>query len=313
MQKVFDREVIESFVMPSSQESVTSLVNFVENIFSQVLAKLKVKRPAISDNYFFEIVGEFENGSFSANSCLDLFIVIKSPQLELNTMKLINNKFKTFWNKLKFAYSSSKKEKKRKKKKKKVEQKEILVPVNKYSIADLKQDIINETLNLIDDKCFVCSNIYGFKLVVREYFGTDVNVYPVLKSGESYQIYNSFSNKFINIDFKNRSQNFLEKQNRVGEIFTLLLRVLNTLYFNIYNINPNQIVIESLLYSCPDELFDGVDFYQVFLKILNYLYNCNIEKIKCILDDESLFKNKLVEDSVVSINSFIRNVVKFLN
>ena len=313
MQKVFDREVIESFAMSSSQEAVLALVEFVEATFNEVLRKLRTKRPVISDNYSFEIVGEFENGSFSANSCLDFFIIIKSPQLELNTIKLINNKFKTFWNKLKFAYTSSKKEKKSKKNKKKDEQKEIIIPVNKYSIADLKQDIINETLNFIDEKCFICSNIYGFKLILREYFGTDVNVFPVLKSGENFQIYNSFSNKFIEINFKNREQNFSTKVESVGDIFILLLRVFNSLYFNIYNTNPNQIAIESLLYSCPDELFVGNDFYEVFLKILNYLYNCNTEKLKCIIDDEILFKNKLVSDSVVTIQNFIKTISKLLS
>lgn len=313
MKRIFSQQTIESFATPCSEEVAGSLVGFITSQLDEILSLLSKKRPVISNNYYYKIVGEFENGATNVNSQLDLFIVFNAPQLELNTVKIVNNKFITFWNKVKFAYINSKKKKKSRKKKIK-EQKEIIIAENKYTVANLKQDLVKEFLQRLDDKCYVCTNVHGIKLIIREYFGIDVNIYPVLENGDKFQLYNSYNNSFFTIDFKNREEKLKKKIENTSEIFILLVRVFNCLYFNLNNSNyMNQILIESLLYNCPDSLFVGDSFYEVFLKILNYLYNSNLKKFKSILDDkENIFNCNLINESPINIQNFIKEIVNTL-
>ena len=56
---------------------------------------------------------------------------------------------------------------------------------------------------------------------------------------------------------------------------------------------PNQIFIESVLYSVPNELFVGNDIYKVFLKIINYIAVRNTNTIQSINDATKNINNDI--------------------
>ena len=313
--KIFTRETIESFTNPYNEEVVENLLAFLEENITQIVEEISKKTPIVTKDIEFEIVGEFENASANVNSQLDLFIVFKSPQLELNTMKLVNNKFVTFWNKVKNAYTKVKEERRLRRKRKQRKLKNISVPENKYSMLTLKQEFLTKFLQRLDNKCFITTTKYGLKLYMRDYFAVDVCLYPVLKGeNNTFKLYNSFSNTFFNLDFEKRQENIDEKLQDVDqEIFYDLLKVFNCLYYNIQNRHPNQILIESLLYSCPNSLFFGEDFYHIFLKVLNYIYNSKISVLKSVTNNESLHTSKLIDDSPATIMAFVKNVANMID
>lgn len=312
--RVFNQEVIESFAEPCSEEVSTSALEWAENTLTEVIEEIRLKRPVVSVDYTYFLTGDFFTGATTVNSQIDIYLCLKSPQLELNTMKLVNNRWIAFWKKVKNAWVSSRQEKKKKKKKQaEQELKEIEIPINKYSIADFKQELINKLLPYLAQDGYIYVYNTGFKIVSREQIGMDINVFPVIANLDTFKLYNSFTNKFIEVDFGNRENNIQEKLDEVGEIFIDLIRIYNNLYFNINNLHANQILIESLLYNIPSELFFGYSLYEIFMKTLNYLKNANISTFVSITDkNKKMFQEKLIGETLVFVSNFIKNIDKMV-
>ena len=71
----------------------------------------------------------------------------------------------------------------------------------------------------------------------------------------------------------------------VKAMFQKALKVFNALYFNINGTMPNQLYLESVIDYVPDDLFEGKDFYQTFIKIVNYLSIKTLRHVPSILDE----------------------------
>ena len=98
---------------------------------------------------------------------------------------------------------------------------------------------------------------------------------------------------FTEINFDNRYNCFEAKYDKVGENFTKILKVFILIYYNTNRTFPNQVFMESILNYCPDELFEGKDIYDIFVKIINFLYYKSLKDVKSVnnpdksvLDDE---------------------------
>lgn len=313
--EVFNRDVIEKFTERCPDEVVERVLNISSSLIDESISELKKKRPALAGKYNLKLVDEHYFDTSTVNSDLSLFVIFQCPQLELNTYNLVNNKFKHFLSKLKNAWLNSIKPKKifkrrKKEKTKSAQLKQENIAENKYNILNLKQDLAVELANRIDSESYILFTKFGLKLVSKHELGIDVNIYPVIESNKEFKIYNISKNKFVAIDFKNREKNFNKKFEEIGENFIYMIRVFNNLHFTIYNCMPNQILIESLIYNVPKSLFEANNFYESFIKILNYFNNVELKNFKSIVNQEvNIFNEPLISENPVAIVSgLIKNI-----
>ena len=316
MTQIFNRELIESFTKPLSEEIASDVVAWTQKTLDTIIDEIRKTNTAVTDSYEYELAGDFITETTTMNSEIDLYIVLKSPQLELNSIKLSNNKFKQFWLKLKRAYLVSKDEKMSKRKRKKQQEKmkqEVVIPPNKYSVSDFKMSLLKKLINYIDDKSYIFITSTGLKLVAREFLGIDVNIYPVFKNDNSYKLFHDAKGKFITFAVDQLHENIDEKIEMVGENYNNLVRVYKNLYFNLYNYHPSQFFIESLIYNCPNSLFFGYNFFEVFIKSLNYLSNASLKDFVLVTDtSKKLFSSARIQESIVTVMNLTKQIDSML-
>lgn len=140
--------------------------------------------------------------------------------------------------------------------------------------------------------------------------GIDINIYPAIKTEQGYKIYSENSNKFIEYSFDEFKHNLTNKIENTGENFLYMTRVFKNLYFNVNNFRlPSPFLIESMLFNCPDSLFSGKNFYEAFIKILNYLNNVSFQNFVLISDsNQKLFTSEIINESLATMLSFIKKV-----
>jgi hypothetical protein len=304
--------MIEGFASEMQKENYQNAFEWIEITFSDLIEQIIKKTPIITSDYDFVLVGDFLTSTFTQNSEIDIFIAFGSPQLELNSIKLSNDRLKRFWIKLKKAYTLSRQEKKKKKKRKKnvKEEKETQIPANKYTILDLKKQLAVGAAQQLDATSSIFQSNNGFKIVARNHLGIDINIYPVIKSENSFKVYSENSGNFLTYNFSELEENINKKIDEVGEIYFDLVRAFKNLYFNVNSSTlPSLYLIESLIYNCPNSLFSGFNFYEVFIKILNYLTNVNIADFVLInKKTQKLFTSITIQESIANINNFIKKI-----
>lgn len=314
---ILNREVIEEFKNPLSSDVATFAVKWTIEALSEIIEKMKKKYPAISSQYEFMLGGDFLTKTTNANTVIEIFILLKSPQLELNSIKLVDNKFKQLWHRVKMAYKSYREEKATKRKLKKMQlkekQKEEIFEPNKFSILNFKKQLVSQLVEQIDSNSYILITQTGFKIIARDFLGVDVNVYPVISLDNNFKVFNEITGKFNELSFEDFNQNINEKTEKVGEIYFDIVRVFKNLYFNTQSKNASAFFIESLIYNCPDSLFFGNDFYEVFIKILNYLKNAKTEDFVLITNkSKKLFVSKNINESLVILSNFVKQIDNML-
>ena len=91
-------------------------------------------------------------------------------------------------------------------------------------------------------------------------------------------------------------------------MFKKQIRVFNNIFWNVFKKTPNQIFIESILFSVPLEFYTD-DVYETTLGIINYLKNSTMQNIKSICDDNvKLFAEPLNTFSFEIAYKFIRSL-----
>lgn len=311
--KIFTREIIESFSNPIKQESYAQAFNWLENYLPIVVEEIKKSKQIITEDYEIVLIGDLLFETSTPNSEIDVFLAFNSPQLELNSMKLSNDKFKRFWQKVKKAYSQAKEEKKSKRKRKKEKEKQekiVEIPINKYTIINLKRELALVSSKTLAAGGAIYTQNSGIKIVAREALGVDINIYPAVKSEDGYKVFSESSGKFTEHKFEELKENLTKKLEEVGPVFLNLCRTFKNLYFNINNLTlPSPYLIESLIYNCPNNLFFGRNYYEVFIKILNYISNTSIQNFSLINNkQEKLSTSNLVTESIAQVYSFIRKI-----
>ena len=102
--KIFkiDSQYIDEFAKPINP-------NFVNEVFLQMTQKLsdaldEIKnKSTLINSYSFKLVNECSMGTEVQSSTLDIFLNIKSPQLEFSVIDVKKNFFKKFFNRIKLA------------------------------------------------------------------------------------------------------------------------------------------------------------------------------------------------------------------
>ena len=304
------REVVESLINQQNVKYIEHTNKKINKLISSSIKDLSEKNSYISlKNVVLQPINELLTDAMIESSSFVYFLGINNTQLELNT----TNK-STFWKNLKqrFIFAWTNRRKRRRKKKKQENQEPDIGPIadtSKYNIYNLTQDLQDTLIKFLAETSIVYIQDNILEIVGKEEFGpnTKIRIYVVSQDNEVFKQYTGKKNKFIEINVNSRVACLQEKINKVGDNFNKILKLLNSLYFNVNRYIPNQVFIESILVNCPDEFYKGEDIYDVFIKIINYLSYKSLKDIKSINNPE-----KTILQDVVTENSTF-GYVKMLN
>ena len=298
------RELINSIANQNNKKFVKNINKRVNETLELAIDNLSAKVSYINlNNVTLQPVNELLNDSFVDNSNCIYFLGIDSAQLEMNTAKKMNF-WRNFKERLKYAWENRKafgrRRKKRKRKKKmkleEVKHEKVSFDPSKYSIYDLAEDMQHSISNYLSETTLITLLDNSIQILGKEDFGsnTSIIIYLVNMQDKNFKYYAGRKKGFIDIDIVNRVKTINNKIDEVGSNYNKMLKIFNSLFYNVNGFMPNQIFIESILNYCPNELYDGEDIYNVYVKIVNYLSLKTIREIKSIHD-----KNKTINEDIV--------------
>lgn len=294
-----NKELIEGLKDSINSEFVESVNNRVYFVVDEALKDFALRSSFIQlDKVQFTPVNEIYLGAVCSNSEYTYFLGVPNKEIELNSLEK-KHYFKNLWNRFVRAWKLSRK-KRRKKKKNEVDIDNFPRNLTKYTIDDLKSDLVAQISNHVTPTTIIYEYENHITIIGKEDFGTNVkiNIYVCIydEALETFKLYNPRKNKFYNIDLKQRFKNLENKYESCGENFINMAQIYNSLYSKAYNKIPNQILIESLLCACPDSLFSD-DLYQTFINVSNYIRLVDVSAIRSVCDNTKvIFKEKLIID-----------------
>ena len=202
-------------------------------------------------------------------STYDYFLGIENMQIELNT-KNSRNFWKYAWREFRASWRLG-----RKKYKNKNKEQISTQSLQKYQLSDFRHDVVFHLSEFLSETSIIYEYGRYITIVGQQDFGTNVqiNIYISCFDSDSstFKLYSENKNKYSVISFGSRYQNLQYKTEQCGEMFVNMLKILNAIYSKTYNKVPNQILMESLLFNCPNNLFDKQDIYKTFLNVANFI------------------------------------------
>ncbi len=314
--KTISKQLIESIAEMDNSEFVNDVEEKINSLVYLAVDDMSKSIPYVDvDRCVLQPVNEIFNGAITPESEFVYFLGFSSPQIEMNCLQ-----YNDFWKKLKdrllYAWNESKKSKK-KKSRKKIEEapKETVYEFNdtRYNLEMLKADLQKAFVKNLTMTSIVYNYDNFIRIIGRDEFGirTQIIIYPCLIEGNNFKFFINRKKGFYSINFEKRTELFIDKTSRVGDVFVKMIKIFNTLFRNSARtyIMPNQIFIESLLYNTPDELFDGENIYDTFIKIVNFLNMTDINDFKSILDPNlTISQDKTTKNNQMIFLRFLRTL-----
>ena len=311
------KDMIINIAEQENKKYIKLTNQLVNNILALAIEDLSQKISFISiKNAILQPANELVSGGFIDGSNFVYLLGIKNVQLELNTsrklpfLQNLKERFKWAWANRKPLFYRKRKRKKRKKDTTDSVQ-NIKFDVNKYSIYNLAEDLQKAIANHISETSIISLNGNILKLIGKDDFGanTKIVVYVVSFDGVNYKFYAGKKRGYINLDINKRVDKLNKKISLVGENFIKILKIFNALYFNTNGTMCNQIFLESILCSCPDELYEGEDIYKAFVKLVNHISFNPLKEIKSINNDElSIYEDIVCGDCVVGFRKMLNKL-----
>lgn len=311
---ILTRELIESILRSSNLDFVEATEEKVRGLVTMAVEDLSTKVPYVSfNNVILEPVNEALSGGFTDNSKFEYFFGVDNPQLEINSMR--NDFWKRFKDRVVFAWknrNAGKKKRRRKKDEPEIKplKSETFDP-EKYNLNSLAHDLQLTIANYLSATSIVYLEGNRIRIVGKDDFGTNTQIiiYVTLYNNEYYRYFLSRKKGFLKFDNALRIAAINKKADSVGIAYVDMIKVFNTLYYNINHFMPNQIFIESLLYNCPDELYVE-NSYDCFVKILNFLIMADIKDFKSIVNpDKSIFTDPVCGSSAMGYRKMLDKLI----
>lgn len=299
MKRDLNKDLIEGLRDSTNVEFVDNLNYATFALVNQALIDLSNKSSYIQpEKAYFTPVNEIYLHAMTSQSEYTYFLGIANTEIELNSLDK-KHYFKNLWKRFVRAFKMSRKKKKKKRKDKEVTP-TVSVTKEKYTIDELKNDFIYYLSNLISTSSIIYEYEDHISIIGKEEFGTNVkiNIYITMYDEKNgiFKMYNARKNRYYEVDLNERFKN-LDKKINSCENFVNVVKIYNSLYSKAYNKVPNQILIESLVFNCPDILFEH-DVYQTFLNVSNYIRMTDTDALRSICNNsKSVFKEKLIVDA----------------
>ena len=299
MKRDLNKDLIEGLRDSTNVEFVDNLNYATFALVNQALIDLSNKSSYIQpEKAYLTPVNEIYLHAMTSQSEYTYFLGIANTEIELNSLDK-KHYFKNLWKRFVRAFKMSRKKKKKKRKDKEVTP-TVSVTKEKYTIDELKNDFIYYLSNLISTSSIIYEYEDHISIIGKEEFGTNVkiNIYITMYDEKNgiFKMYNARKNRYYEVDLNERFKN-LDKKINSCENFINVVKIYNSLYSKAYNKVPNQILIESLVFNCPDILFEH-DVYQTFLNVSNYIRMTDTDALRSICNNsKSVFKEKLIVDA----------------
>ncbi len=314
MKNQLNRELIESLSESGNTKFFDRVNDTVYNLLSRVVADISEMSAFVrADKCTLLPVNEIYLGAISQLSTYDYFLGIENPQIEFNS-KTRKNFWKFAWREFKAAWRLGKK----KYKKQKSESAPSIETIEKYKLSDFRHDVVRVMANYLSDTTIIYEHQRYIAVVGKNDFGTNVKIKIYIctynSADNTFKMFNELKNKFIPLNFGKRYENLNYKFDVCGKTFVNLMRIFNALYSKNYNRIPNQILMESLLWNCPNLLFIKDDIYKSFINVANYIRLANPKSFVSICDSsKTIFEERMILDagSQVEFGKIINMLDKF--
>lgn len=298
MKNQLNRELIEGLNESNNEEFLENVNNFVYNLITNVINDISLKSPFIRlEKCVLQPVNEMYLGAFSQLSEYTYFLGIANTQIELNS-KTKKNFWKNLWRDFKAAWRLGKSKYKKSKKGLSTE------TIDKYKLSDLRHDMVKKMSEYLSESSIIYEYTNYISMIGKDDFGTNVkvNIYVCCfdEKKSIYKLFNERKNRFFPVDFGKRFENIEYKIKNCGSSFADMIKIFNALFSKAFNKIPNQILIESLLYCCPNVLFDENDIYKTFVNVANFIRIANPENFVSVCNSS---KNIFNEPLIVKSNS----------
>lgn len=293
MKNQLNRDLIEELNESNNPEFLDNVNDKIYDLISCTISDISLKSPFIkTDKCVLLPVNELYTGAVSQLSEFTYFLGVENPQIEFNSKKR-SNFWKNLWREFRASWRPGKKKYKK--------QKNTLStdPVDKYNLNDFKHDIVKVMADYLSQTSVIYEYTSHLSIVGIDDFGTNVRINIIVCCYDSrknlYKIYNQRKNKYFVVDFGNRFSNISYKTKTCGLIYIDMIKLINILYSKNYNKIPNQILVESLLFNCPNILFDNNDVYKTFVNVANYIRLANPQSFLSICDgSKTIFQDELI-------------------
>ncbi len=320
MKTQLNRELVESLSNSNNQEFINKVGDFVNVLLTNAIAEVAQRSAFVSlDKCVLIPVNEIYLGAVSQLSEYDYFLGIDNVQIELNS-KTRKNFWKNVWREFRASWRIGRKKYKRQKKQKKeqLEQMRSLDTIEKYKLSDFRSDVAQWASMYLSESSIITEYPRYISFVGKDDFGTNVkvNVFVCIydHTKNQFKLYNEMKNRYTIVDFGNRFENLDYKVRECGDMFVNMLKIFNALFVKAYNRIPNQILVESLLFNCPNRLFDKSDVFMSFVNVANYIRLANPRSIISICDpSKTIFQEKLITgtNSQVDFTKIINMLDRF--
>lgn len=300
MKSELNRTLVEGLNESSNKTFLDNVNNLVYNLISSAVENISQKSPFVTPQKCVLIpVNEIYTGAFTQLSEFDYFLGIDNPQIEMNT-KTQKNFWKYIWKEFKASWRVGRK--KYKKRKHEKEQETLPQTIEKYQLSHFRHDVVNAVADFLSQSSIIYEYGRHFAMVGNEDFGTNVKINVYVASfdskEETFKLYTAKRNKFTLVNFGSRFENLEYKTEACGNAFTDMIKIINSLYSKHYNRVPNQILVESLLFRCPNNLFDQKDVFKTFINVANYIRISSPTTFSSICNlDKTIFEEKLITDA----------------
>ena len=316
-----NKELINNIANLENKKYIKQTNKLINNIIGATIEKMEQQVSFVSlKNTILQPVNELLTGAIIDNSAFIYILGINNPQLELNTIKG-ESLWKNFKEKFIIAWRNRKSifnRRKRKKKKFKKNKDENLqftnkpIDVTKYNLSNLVEDFQSKIILFLSETSLTYLFEDRLELVGKDDFGanTKIVIYPMIYDGNIYKYYVNKKKGFVEINLENRIANIEKKISEVGENYIKMLKIFNYLYFNVNLSMCNQIFLESILCSIPNNFYIGEDIFKVFLKIINYLSINKLKDVKSINNNSlSIYKDEVCQNSGLGFYKMINSVI----
>lgn len=328
---IIDRGMIEEFAQAVSNEKARNVFYALSDDLDEVSNEISQTNSLVTEqNVELFLAGDFLTNTLTQVSELNFYLSIRNAQIELNSIDIMSNKWKNFWNKVKKAWQNrnkssararKKQEKKLKKANSQITESQLREKKEKpYSLVSFKNDFYEGLATKLTNLTVLYNCEDKIRILGRDEFGYRINLYPVIKHDDFFRIWEPEKGKFCEIKPFEAKSLLEKKANEIskltlsgkedGEILYKVIRIFKNLFYNIEKSNNYQFV-ESLICSVPSALFKFEDeeyhAYNVFLKVLNYLSNASIGDVRSIYNQEkTIYSQEMI--SVLTIRSFLKEV-----
>lgn len=333
--RIIDKSMIEEFGSQIDSTNFRHAIYTLSDIIEDAALELSESNNLINiQNIDITPISDVFNTEI-LNADLNLFLTIKSAQIDLNSVGPMEKKSRIILDKIINAWrnrkANTRRAKKRAAKLKKQKAKSLTIEdLNKikeepYTIVSFKDDIFNKLIESLTEMTIIYNYPLKIRILGKEEFGCRINLSPVIKHDDGFKVWDSAKNKFVFVKseeaktlLKEKNKEINNENSKFGQLinedyFYSIIRIFKNIYYTIYK-SYDYNFIESLIYNCPNSLFiskTNESFYNVFIKVLNYLANSNVNNYRSIYNQDKLMieQDKV---SIFNIKNFLKDINKYM-